>query len=405
MKSIVKKAIRDEKGAALVLALVLLLVGGLIIAPLLGFMGTGLIAGQVHEKRMDELYAADAGVEDAIWKIQNPDVAGLPPIPCGDSPWEVPFECEIFGVSGKEVQVYIEYRGGRIYRITSTATTDSNSSTTVVADYWALSFLDNAITSRRDVTIQPNSEVYGDVQYGGTLDEKGDIHGEVINEEFTAWPSGDELYDYYYSKYVENEGDFEYHSGTDQILLVSDNPAIGPLHWTGNLDINNTIKGATLRLDGTVYVNGDLNFPQPGNKDYTVDLNGQTILVEGSINFPSDSVSITGSGNIIAVGTIDFQPNMTGSDGFVLVLSLEGDVNFQPGGEFTGFIMSAEGQVDFKPNGDFWGSVAGDVIVDLLPNITLTWQSILDADIDFPFTDYSVWRIQNWNISLQTEAE
>lgn len=63
--------IRDEKGQALILVLILLLVGGLITAPLLGFMSTGLMVGQVFENKMDGLYAADAGIEDALWKIMN----------------------------------------------------------------------------------------------------------------------------------------------------------------------------------------------------------------------------------------------------------------------------------------------------------------------------------------------
>ena len=71
MKRIVNKLIRDEKGQVLVLAVILLLVGSLIIVPLLGFMSTGLIAGQVFEKKMDGLYAADAGIEDALWKLLN----------------------------------------------------------------------------------------------------------------------------------------------------------------------------------------------------------------------------------------------------------------------------------------------------------------------------------------------
>ena len=71
MKKILNKLTRNEEGQVFVLALILLLVGGLILAPLLSYMSTGLIAGQVFEKKMEGLYAADAGVEDAIWKIMN----------------------------------------------------------------------------------------------------------------------------------------------------------------------------------------------------------------------------------------------------------------------------------------------------------------------------------------------
>ena len=55
----------------LILVLVLLVVGGLILAPLLGLMSTGLVAGQVYEKKTAELYAADAGIEDGLWKIKH----------------------------------------------------------------------------------------------------------------------------------------------------------------------------------------------------------------------------------------------------------------------------------------------------------------------------------------------
>jgi len=58
MKIAVRRLIRDEKGAALVLVLILLLISGLIIGPLLSYMGTGLITGEVYEGRTHELYAA-----------------------------------------------------------------------------------------------------------------------------------------------------------------------------------------------------------------------------------------------------------------------------------------------------------------------------------------------------------
>ena len=72
-----KNLVRDERGGALVLALILLLVGGLISAGLLGHMGAGLLAGEVYDRRTAELYAADAGVEDGLWQIQKEKLADL----------------------------------------------------------------------------------------------------------------------------------------------------------------------------------------------------------------------------------------------------------------------------------------------------------------------------------------
>jgi hypothetical protein len=74
MKSGVKRLIRDEKGQ-LNIVLILLIVGGLIITPLLGLMGTGLLTGEAYEDTMHALYAADAGVEDALWRIKNVELA------------------------------------------------------------------------------------------------------------------------------------------------------------------------------------------------------------------------------------------------------------------------------------------------------------------------------------------
>lgn len=57
--------------SAFVAVLILLLLGGLIIVPLLSLAISGLTQGQAHEERTHEFYAADAGVEDAMYKIRN----------------------------------------------------------------------------------------------------------------------------------------------------------------------------------------------------------------------------------------------------------------------------------------------------------------------------------------------
>ena len=64
--------IKNQSGqGSLVMVLVLLVVGTLIIGPLLAYMGTGLKAGQMHEEKTQGYYAADAGIEDAIWELKN----------------------------------------------------------------------------------------------------------------------------------------------------------------------------------------------------------------------------------------------------------------------------------------------------------------------------------------------
>jgi hypothetical protein len=61
---------RGERGFALVAVLIVLALASLIIAPLLSFAGTGAKTGQVYETKTDELYAADAGIQNATWQIK-----------------------------------------------------------------------------------------------------------------------------------------------------------------------------------------------------------------------------------------------------------------------------------------------------------------------------------------------
>jgi len=69
-KNILRKSASDEKGQSLILALVLLLVGSLTIMPLMAYMETGLKTDQMYRDKAHELYAADSGIEDAIWQIK-----------------------------------------------------------------------------------------------------------------------------------------------------------------------------------------------------------------------------------------------------------------------------------------------------------------------------------------------
>jgi len=366
MKIGVKKLVRDEKGQVLIMALILLLISGLIAAPLLSYMNTGLTAGGVYEKKTDELYAADAGVEDAIWKIQQ----GVTPICPADPDWSYNI---ITDVNGKSVHITIDYQDGGTYRITSIAVTDDGggtaaivSSTTIEA-YLSVSYLDlsalldNAIVSQNTITVQPGSEVNGDIWLPDEedLDDKGNITGEVKDEDdmTITWPTVEQLSGYYL-ELVEGAPD------PGSFIDIKDTKTIESCCREGDLAVDNTGDPDTLVLEGTVYVRGDLNFQQAGSNNYTINLNGQTIFAEGSINFPSNVVGISGSGCIIAVGDINFQPSITGDD-FVLVMSITGEVFFHPSGDFT-------------------GCIAGNTHVQLQPGCTINWISPEGKGLDFP---------------------
>lgn len=367
MKIAMKRLIGDEKGAAMVLAVILLLVGGLIAAPLLAHMGTGIVAGEIYEKRTAELYAADAGVEDAIWKIQRGEV----PVCSGDPSRSY----NISDVNDKKVEYTIEYIGEGIYKITSIAITADGGNTAaisgteieayVTATYSDFtSFLDNAITSNDAITIRPGSMVSGNI----SLPPDGDLNppdfdpenGQVNREELD-WPTAKAMIDFYWPEVehltpVPDGYEIDIPSGTTE-----DNPyVIGPLSAAGDL----IIKGeGWIEIGGTIYVKGNLDLN--ANPVININLNQQTIFAEGDIYLPP-KVSISGSGCIIAVGDVDYNPNISsGAEDFLLIMSIEGTVKLRPGS-------------------NFYGAIVGNVDVTLQPNMSITWVSPEGKGINFP---------------------
>lgn len=71
-KNTLKKLTADEKGQVLIIVMLLMLVSVLIVAPMLSYVSSGLLTGKnVYESKMHEFYAADAGVEHALWYLQS----------------------------------------------------------------------------------------------------------------------------------------------------------------------------------------------------------------------------------------------------------------------------------------------------------------------------------------------
>jgi hypothetical protein len=70
LKFICSRLSSGEAGYALIIVLVLLVMGSLTIVPVLGHLSTALKTGVKYEGKTNELYAADAGIEDAIFEIK-----------------------------------------------------------------------------------------------------------------------------------------------------------------------------------------------------------------------------------------------------------------------------------------------------------------------------------------------
>jgi len=71
MLKFLRHILDNEKGQVLPIVLALLALGGLTIVPALNYAATGLNSSRTIEKGVNGLYAAEAGVEDALWCLEN----------------------------------------------------------------------------------------------------------------------------------------------------------------------------------------------------------------------------------------------------------------------------------------------------------------------------------------------
>jgi hypothetical protein len=365
---IMKAMIKGQKGQALVLALILLALGGLIIGPLLSYVNTGLTAGGVYERKAGELYAADAGAEDAIWRIQNN--IGL----CVGRNYTT---YNMSDVNGQNVQVIIRYKPGPAYFIESKTVGDGSTTeinayiigTSVFGDYSGIT--NHVITSQGDINLKPGDEI---------TPSEGD-NAPVSNYNL-SWPTAAELCDWY-GEDVEGEESY----GSD-IMTLNGDTELGPFYRDGDLEIKSGATGITVTLTGTIYITGNTLIGVHGN-DFTLDLNGYAIFVASNATDPKNALEIGGKctlvgvGAIIAVGDIYFAPNT------------------EAGVTDPIFIMSVIGTSLVQPGGDFYGSIAGSVEVDLWPNTSLNYPGSGFGTINFPGCTAGkfVYSIASWEVN------
>ena len=374
LRQALRAMVRNERGQVLPTVFLLLILGALLIVPALDYGSTSLKGTQVTEKKELELYAADSGVTDAVFWLQEDGDTG------GRWNWDdvdLVWKRDTYELNDRTVDVDIEDLGGNTYKVTSEAKSAEGGSTTiesvVVLRYYDFGFLiDNAITSNNEVHIGPGGIVNGDIQLPDPddLDNKGTHNGDVNNEPL-EWPPAEAFMEWFWDRLMDQGGtlydsdQYDVHGNPTE----SDPEIIGPMYTEGPL----TIKGrGWIQLgeplgegaEGMLYIKGNLDFlPTP---TIYLNLNGQTIFAEGAISMGPD-VNIIGSGCIVAVGDIDFQPTIpAGSEDNCIVT------------------MSIEGQTWLKPTGDYYGCVIGNSNVDLQPGYSLNYVDPEGYGLIFP---------------------
>jgi len=380
MKTTAKKVARDESGKVLILALIVLVVGGLILGPLLGLMSTGLVAGQIYERKTAELYAADAGVEDAIWRLpqlhRQPD--GFFPYsypPHAHEPWMG--GSGEFWVNDKAVSIVIdrtqigETPCHRLFEYVINATATGDERRTEIVALLTGTPVFNNYTQITDHILVAREGDLDNIKKKVVL-EHPDDNGPYPRYPH-AWPGDGEL-EGFYSQDVEDAPSYSTAAVIDlggnslpdgPIYIngeaVSDPDGLGPLKIdgaTGTTTLSNSNKPPTgspeptLTLTGTLYISGDTIIKS--TQDMTLALNGHTIFVAskttGSHNALEigNKVAITGPGAIVVLGDIKLEPNRAiGGPGEPV------------------FIISVFGLTDIRPGATVYGAIAGKVDVDI----------------------------------------
>lgn len=88
--------VRREDGNALPIVMMVMVLGSLFIVPSLGYMSTSFRAGELMEEKMRGFYAAEAGAEDALWRLKY------------DCPATFPHSYQLTDLNGMTVDVVID---------------------------------------------------------------------------------------------------------------------------------------------------------------------------------------------------------------------------------------------------------------------------------------------------------
>ncbi|MBM4464596.1 MAG: hypothetical protein FJ014_03340 [Chloroflexi bacterium] len=313
-----KKVILDESGRALALTLVILGIGVLLLPVFLSHASTNLSATRAIEEGLKEQYAADAGVEYALYMLANNA--------------DVPFTTNTPALANNiSVSVTVESEGV-YYKITSTA------KDTVICSYVKyspggnLDLYKGALVSAGDITLAKDCTVDGDIRYGGSFSYgKGftQLSGHQIKGE-VKFPSSGEFVQTYKNEAMAGGT----YTGTMTIGMGSIT-TLGPLYITGNLSV---LKNSVITLTGTIYVGGYID-----------------------VDMDSD---IRGSGSIIANGKILFG-KMTGfgTSSDAVIMSVNSYIDFRKDVNIKALIYAPAGSIDFRKESDETGAtVMGGVI-------------------------------------------
>jgi len=416
-----KLKLSAQEGRALVLTLIVLGIGALLIPVFLSHASTNLRATRAIEEDLKEQYAADSGIEYALWQLQNEITASQNPY--------------TYTINNKDVEVtWGPYPPiTETYKITSTATSLVDGSNTTIVSYVRIaesksdssdSFaaFDYAIGSLDgDIDLTGSSHVYASgegAEHQGNVYATGNVYlsgsayvdgvasatgtvnktgssGYYDKQEGVPPLVGPEVDTQTYKAEAQDVecavcGDYTY-TGTNW----DPDPGVyeDPVHAKNKITINGS---GTWTFKNTVCAGIDTN------KD--IDISGSTVVTfEGPVKVGRDLL-IGGSGTVIFKGTVcvgrDLKISGSGNVIFEKPIKVERNMNYSGSGEielggtvYVGGDMDVSGSQYMPLGGTLYvcgeidmsgsGFRGGETII-AEGNITLSGsQQLNDEDIPF----------------------
>jgi hypothetical protein len=361
--------VNRQKGAALILVLIALTTGSLLIIPTLNYVYTGLHQTRIREELLLEQYTADAGIELALWNLENFEIT---------VPLDGQSELPPFTINDKTLDVTVENIDGQTYKITSTATSDGGSTTTV--EVHVSGSATHAVMSTDPDEglswVRHNAVINGDVYYAGDylIEDNAEINGSITQSDpFDLGCDPEE-----YKAEAQSWGT---HAGS---LTIDSSPyTLGPLYITGDLKIK---EGMDVTLGGTVYVEGKIEI----GKNDPVTITGTGNLVAANQNDASRAILIKNKVTIdldnAAVIMVVYSPG-----------EINGEIHVQDECDITGMLYNADGWVHVHASGPSYinGPLVGT-------SVKVCEDTVVTYNLDFygfPGLAPYGWSIQGWQIN------
>ena len=330
---------KREAGVAMIMALIMLALGGLLVTPALKLALTSLKYHGTIERRTMESYAADSGVQYALCRLRNE--------PSSDN------FTDNFTLNGRTVSVTAEDMGSNIHKITATATSSGGRSTTIESYFRTLSiFSEHVVISNGDVDIN-GSYIHAFDGEGDPVEGEADMHS---NGEFVMdWSELDGHityvggYDITHSSYLDDP----------QVGEVKELPEIDTEFWAEKAKATGDIRyGKVEAVDslGPTYIYGDLDI-----QDSAVTLTG-TVYVTGDVVIKGESI-VTGAETLLAEGDVDIKSTDYDPDNLPLIMSVYGNIECKQDSWVGALLYAPTGMIDLKSDCKLYGSAVGNEVI------------------------------------------